>query len=74
MSDEQPEKWRILVTIFIGLGWLVALALWLIYYASSFGILENIGVFILSIAIVAIICVLLWVPWGLKQGFNGKLD
>lgn len=74
MSDQQPEKWRIFVTIFIGLGWLVALALWLIYYASSFGILENIGVFILSIAIVAIICVLLWVPWGLKQGFNGKLD
>ena len=74
MSDQQPEKWRIFVTICIGLGWLVALGLWLIFYAGSFGILENIGVFILSIAIVAILCVMLWVPWGLRQGFKGKLD
>lgn len=68
MSKAEPEQWRIYITIFIGLGWLVAIALWLIYLAGSLGILENIGVFILSIAIVAIICVLLWVPWAFKQG------
>lgn len=68
MSKPQPEQWRIYVTIFVGLGWLVALALWLIFFAGSLGILENIGVFILSIAVVAIICVLLWVPWSFKHG------
>lgn len=74
MGKQQPEQWRIYATIFIGLGWLVVLALWLIFYAGSLGFLENIGVFILSLAIVAILCVLIWVPWGLKQGFEGKLD
>ncbi len=67
MNKPQPEPWRIYVTIFVSLGWLVALALWLIFYASTLGILENIGVFILSLAIVAIIVVLLWVPWGLRH-------
>lgn len=74
MSKPQPEQWRIYATIFIGLGWMVVLALWLIFYAGSLGILENIGVFILSLAIVAILCVILWVPWGLKEGFKGKMD
>lgn len=68
MTEPVPAPWRIFVTIFVGLGWLVAIALWLIFYASSLDILQNIGIFILSIAIVAIICVLLWVPWAFKHG------
>lgn len=67
MNELGPEPWRIYLTIFVGLGWLVAIALWLIYLAGSLGILQNIGILILSLAIVAIICVLLWVPWGLKK-------
>jgi hypothetical protein len=69
MSKEpQPEPWRIYITIIVGLGWLVALALWLFYYAASLSILQNIGVFILSLAVAGIIIVPIWVPWGLKHG------
>lgn len=67
MSELGPEPWRIYLTIFVGLAWAVTIALWLIFLAGSLGILQNIGIFILSLAIVAIICVLLWVPWGLNQ-------
>ncbi len=68
MSETKPEPWRIYVTIFVSLGWLVALALWLFYYAGSLSILQNIGIFILSLAVVTIIIVLLWVPWAFKHG------
>ena len=67
MGKPQPEPWRIYVTIFVGLGWLVAIALWLFYYAGSLSILQNIGVFILSLAVVGIIAVILWVPWAFKN-------
>ncbi|MCE5215291.1 MAG: hypothetical protein LLF83_11310 [Methanobacterium sp.] len=67
MSKPQVETWRIYITIFVGLGWLLALALWLIFYAGNLSILQNIGVFILSVVLVAIIVVLLWVPWSFKH-------
>jgi hypothetical protein len=67
MSKPQVETWRIYATIFVGLGWLFALALWLIFYAGNLSILQNIGVFILSVVLVAVIAVLLWVPWSFKQ-------
>jgi len=41
MSKAELEQWRIYVTIFIGLGWLVAIALWLIYLAGSFRYLRK---------------------------------
>jgi len=66
-KPQQPEPWRIYITIIVGLGWLVGLALWLFYYAASFGILQNIGIFLLSLAIVGIIIIPLWLPWSLKN-------
>lgn len=63
----QPEPWRIYITIFVGLGWLIALALWLFYYAATFSILQNIGIFVLSLAIVGIIIIPLWLPWSFKH-------
>jgi hypothetical protein len=67
MSKPQPQPWRIYVTILAGLGWLVALALWLFFYAGNFSILQNIGIFILSVALIGIIVILLWLPWSFKH-------
>lgn len=67
-KSEKPETWRVLVTILIGLVWLVFLSLWLFFYASLFSLLQNIAIFILSVAIVGGIAALLWVPWGMKHG------
>ncbi len=58
---------RILAAIIVPFAWLVFLALWLIFYAGSFSILQNLGIFVLSIAIVGILEVLLWVPWSMKH-------
>ncbi|MGZ4864528.1 MAG: hypothetical protein ACXV5H_04805 [Halobacteriota archaeon] len=65
-TNPQPSRARVLVAIIVPLAWLVFLAFWLIFYAGSFSLVQNLGIFVLSIAIVAILEVLLWVPWGMK--------
>jgi hypothetical protein len=66
MVKQQPMK-RVYASIALGLGWLLFLALWLFYYAATYGILQNIAVFIVSIVIVTAIAIALWVPWAMKQ-------
>ncbi|MBC7118923.1 MAG: hypothetical protein H5T36_00565 [Methanobacteriaceae archaeon] len=63
----KPEIWRVLLTIFVTLGWLLFLALWLFFYATNFNLAQNIGVFIASIVVFVAIIVLLWVPWSMKH-------
>jgi hypothetical protein len=53
--------------IAIGLVWLLFLGLWLLFYTSGFSILQNIGIFFLSLVVVAILEAAIWVPWGMKQ-------
>ena len=50
MVKQQPMN-RIYASIALGLGWLLFLALWLFYYAATYGILQNIAVFIVSIGV-----------------------
>ena len=67
MSKTKPDIKRIYVTIAVAFGWLLFLALWLFYYATSFGIIQNIGIFLASLVVVGIIEVVMWVPWAMNQ-------
>jgi len=71
MSNQQPEPRRIYESIAVPVVWLIFLALWLFYYASSFSILQNIGVFLLSFAVAGVTEVLVWVPWAIKHADQG---
>jgi hypothetical protein len=66
MVKQQPMN-RIYASIALGLGWLLFLALWLFYYATTYSVLQNIAVFIVSIVVVTVIAIALWVPWAMKQ-------
>ncbi len=66
MSETQPEARRVYATIFFSFLWLLFLALWLIFYAETFSIIQNIGIFLLSLVMVGIIMVVLWVPWSYR--------
>lgn len=65
--DEKPPAVRIYMSIAVAFIWLLFLAFWLIFYASTMGLLQNIGVFLASIVIAAILEVLIWVPWAMNQ-------
>jgi hypothetical protein len=67
MDAQQPGPKRIYASIIIAFGWLLFLALWLFYYAMSYSILQNIGIFLVSIVVMATLQILLWVPWSMKQ-------
>jgi hypothetical protein len=68
---QQPDSRRIYESIAVPFGWLVFLALWLFYYASSFSVLQNIAVVLLSFVIAGLIEVIVWVPWAMKQPDQG---
>ncbi len=67
MENKQVPSGRLYLSIAIPFIWLLFLALWLFFYAVNYSIIQNIGVFLASIVIVAILEVIIWVPWGLKQ-------
>ena len=65
---------KMFASIAIAFGWLLFLGLWLFFYASGFSILQNIGVFLLSLVVMAILETLLWVPWAMKQPDWGQRE
>ena len=67
MDNKQVPSGRLYVSIAIPLIWLLFLALWLFFYAANYSIIQNIAVFLASIVIVAIIEVIIWVPYSMKQ-------
>ena len=66
MNEKPPVK-RIYLSIAVGFVWLLFLAFWLIFYASALGLLQNIGVFLASVVVAAILEVLIWVPFAMNQ-------
>ena len=66
MDNKQVPSGRLYVSIAIPLIWLLFLALWLFFYAANYSILQNIAVFLASIVIVAIMEVIIWVPYSMK--------
>ena len=67
MSKQQPDLKQVYASIAVPFGWLLFLALWLFYYASSFSIVQNIAVVLMSLVVVGVIMVLVWVPWAMKH-------
>jgi hypothetical protein len=55
------------VSIAVVFGWLLFLSFWLFYYASSFGILQNLAILLLSLVVALIVETILWVPWSMKH-------
>jgi hypothetical protein len=62
-----PPPRLLFAGIAIAFAWLLFVGLWLFFYVSSFSILQNIGTFVISLAVVAILETAIWVPWGLKH-------
>jgi len=56
----------------IGLIWLLFVGAWLFLYAGGYSLLQNVGIFFLSLAVVAILETALWLPWGMKHPSGGK--
>ena len=67
MSEQQPDPKRVYASIAVVFRQLLFLALWLFFYAISFGILQNMAVFLVSLVVALALLILLWVPWAMKH-------
>ena len=68
-----PEmRWRVSLSIIMGVGWLAFLILWLAFYASDFNIYQNIAVVLASILLVGGVLGAAWASWGMKYGRKCK--
>jgi hypothetical protein len=71
MEDKQPAPGPgpliMFAAIAVAFAWLLFLGLWLFFSASGFSILQNIGIFLLSLTIVAGLEAVIWIPWAMKQ-------
>ncbi len=63
----QPPPLLLLAGIAVAFAWLLFVGLWLFFYAGGFSAGENAGALIISLAVVAILETVIWLPWGLKQ-------
>lgn len=59
---------RVAVSILVIFGWLIFAILWLIFYAGSFSLLENIAVIIVVLLVGIAILGAMWASWGIKYG------
>ncbi|MGZ4863943.1 MAG: hypothetical protein ACXV5H_02920 [Halobacteriota archaeon] len=67
-----PPSLLLFAGIAIAFVWLLFMGLWLFFFASNFSIWENVEIFTISVAAVAILETAVWLPWGLKQPSWGK--
>jgi hypothetical protein len=64
---QRPSLKKVCASIVVAFGWLLFLALWLFYDATSFGIVQNIAILLLSLVVAGVILTVLWVPWAMRQ-------
>jgi len=56
-----------------GIGWIVFVILWIVFYASGYGFYENIGVIIASLLFVGLINAMLWISSAGDEG-NARIS
>ena len=70
--EEPGMRWRVSLSIIMGVGWLVFLILWLAFYASDFTAYQNIAIVLASLLIVGAVLGAAWASWGMKHGRKFK--
>jgi hypothetical protein len=69
-GEREYPGWRIPLSVVTGIGWLVFLVIWLFFYAGDYKLIQNIGMFLLSIMFVALILGVAWAAWA----FSGMTE
>ncbi|TKJ25649.1 MAG: hypothetical protein CEE41_04005 [Hadesarchaea archaeon B3_Hades] len=69
-KGEMPPGWaaKVAVSIVTGVGWLIFLILFLVFYAEGFSIYENLGIVLAPLLVMCAILGPMWAYWGIKTG------
>lgn len=61
-------RWRIALSIMMGVGWLAFMIVWLFFFADQFSIYRNLAILFLSLVVVGGVLGAAWVGFGLRMG------
>jgi hypothetical protein len=67
------EGWKARSSTISGVVWIIFLIVWIVFFAGSFGIYENIGIALASLLVIGAVNVLLWVPSHGEEG-GGRIS
>ncbi len=75
MSEQLPNvkteteglAWRVSLSILVGVGWLVFLLIWLLFYANKYAWEKNVAIFLLSLLLLTGILGGPWAYWAFKK-------
>ena len=73
-SIEEGQRWKSIFSVITGLILGIFLVYWLFYHASDYTLLENIGVFFLSVLIIGAVNSLVWIPTGSRAGWRSAVS
>ena len=67
-KGEMPPGWaaKVAVSIVTGVGWLIFLILFLVFYAEGFSIYENLGIVLAPLLVMCAILGPMWASWGIS--------
>jgi hypothetical protein len=74
-NDEMPRGmgWRISLSILTAVAWMAFIIAWLFFLAGDYSIWENLGLVILSLAILVGVNAAVWVPFGMRYAPPGEM-
>jgi len=70
MGDDRPEgvMWRTVVTVTVGLGWLIWLLLWWAFWSDDYTVAQKFAVSIMSLMVVGGVTGAIWIPFSMRHG------
>jgi len=67
-------KWRTILSITTGFGWLIFLVIWLFFYASGHTVYQNLGVILASIIVLSAINSSVWSFLGRRKSLKSLIS
>ena len=65
----QGMGWRVAVSIVTFFGSVIAVIVWLFFYAGSFNVYQNIAVVVVILLAFIAIMGATWAPWGMRESW-----
>jgi membrane protein YdbS with pleckstrin-like domain len=73
-EQKKPEGmgWRVAASIVTFFGFVIAVILWLFFYAMNFNVYQNIAIVVVMILAFVAVMGATWASWGMKQGLGQR--
>ncbi len=60
-------KWRVGLSILLGIGWLSFVLIWLLFFADGFSIYRNLAILFLSLLLTGAVLTATWLSYGMRM-------